>query len=225
VLVFAVIGVVGLLLGASGGGHGGGSGGHASGGPSGSSSSANIGHVSNAPAAAAVAACNWVISPDGPPALTGKPVLEDGLGSYTAAIYVDGRVARTCVSNGQHTATGVATNDRTLSFEPAPGPDQLGSPSGDGGRAPGFAGANQEEHVQGRAGTAISTVEFEFKDRNAVKATVQNGWYFAWWPGDTWPTSVTTTAGTRRTTSPMGVKACLAKPSGCVFAEPNLTQG
>jgi hypothetical protein len=224
VLVLAVIAVVGLFLGASGGGHGGGSGGHASGGPSGSSSSANIGYVSNAPPAAAVAACNWLINRNGPPTLAGKPVLEDGLGTYTAAIYVDGRVARTCISNGQHTATSVATNNMPLGFEPAPGPNQLGSPSGGGGPAPGFAGASEEENVQGRAGSAISTVKFKFKDRSAVKATVQNGWYFAWWPGDTSPTSVTTTAGTTRFTSPMSVAACEAQPSGCVFAKPNLPQ-
>jgi hypothetical protein len=221
VFVLAVIAVAGLLIGASGGAHGGGSGGYASGRPSGSSSSANIGHASNAPAA--VAACNWLIRPNGPPTLTGKPVLEDGLGRYTATIYVDGRVARTCASNGQHTATSVTTNNIPLGFEPALGPDQLGSPSGGGSHAPGFAGSSQEENVQGRAGSAISAVEFEFKNRSAVKATVQNGWYFAWWPRDTWPTTVTTTAGTTRITSPMDVTACQAKPSGCVFAEPNST--
>ena len=218
VLVLAALGVVGLLLGASGGGHGGGSSGHASGGPSGASSSANIGHVSNAPAATAVAACNWLISRNGPPAFAGKPVLVDGLGSYTAAIYVNGREARTCISTGQHTATSVATSP--LSLDPAPGPDQLGSPSGGGGRAPGFAGASQEENVQGRAGSAVSAVEFEFQDRSAVKATVQDGWYFAWWPGDSQPASVTTTIGTTRITSPMGGAACRAQPSRCVFAEP-----
>jgi hypothetical protein len=220
VLALAVLAVLGLLLGASGGGHGGGSGGQATGGPSGSSSFANIGHATNAPAAAAVAACNWLVSRNGPPAFAGKPVLVDGLGRYTAAIYVSGREERTCISNGQHMATSVATNNRTLSFEPAPGPDQLGSPSGAGGRASGFAGANQEENVQGQAGSAISAVEFRFKSRSAVKATVRNGWYFAWWPGNTWPTSVTTTTGITRITSPMGVAACQAQPSRCVFAEP-----
>ena len=41
---------------------------------------------SSAAVAAATAACNWLNNPSGPPVLTGKPVLTDGRGSYTAAI-------------------------------------------------------------------------------------------------------------------------------------------
>ena len=227
-LVLAAIGVTALLPGVAGGGHGGGSGGRASHHSSGPAP-ANFGHLSNGPSAAAVASatasCNWLIRRGGPPTLTGKPLLIDSDGRFIAEIYVDGRVEHTCVSNGQHTDTSVATDNRILGFEPAPGPDQLGWPSGDGGRAPDFSGADQEENVQGRAGSRISAVEFEFADRSAVKATVQNGWYFAWWPGDAWPTTVTTTTGTKKTTSPVEIKACRAKPSRCVFTQPTRSHG
>jgi hypothetical protein len=182
---------------------------------------------SAAAVAAATAACNWVDAPNGPPALTGTPVLTDGRGSYTAAIYVSGDVTHTCISNGQHTATGIATDDGvTLRLHAAPGPDQLGDPSGGGGSAPGFrasdgsTSSNQEEDVHGLAGSDVSAVTFAFADGSTVQATVQNGWYFAWWPSDSWPTTVQVTTGSGTRTSPMSAGACRSQATGCVFAEP-----
>lgn len=179
--------------------------------------------VPSAPSAAAVAAatatCNWVNDRNGPPILSGTPVLTDGRGSYTAAIYVDGHVANICISNGQHQATGITTNTRILSFEAAPGPDQLGNPSGGGGSAPGFPGSSgQEMDVQGLAGSDVSAVTFKFADGSTVGATVQNGWYFAWWPGERWPSSVRVTTSTGTLTSPMSVAACRSETTKCVFA-------
>ena len=171
---------------------------------------------SPAAVAAATAACNWVNDRNGPPILSGTPVLTDGRGSYTAAIYVNGRVAHICISNGEHEGTGIAMNDRILSVEAAPGPDQLGNPSGGGSHAPGFPGSSgQESDAQGLAGKDVSAVTFEFADKSAVEATVQNGWYFAWWPGASWPTSVRVTTSTGTLTSPM---ACTPEMTGCVFA-------
>lgn len=179
--------------------------------------------VPSAPSAAAVAAataaCNWVNDRDGPPILSGTPVLTDGRGSYTAAIYVEGHETDTCISNGQHEATGITTDGRILSSEAAPRPDQLTYPSGDGGSAPGFPGSsNQETDVYGRAGSNVSAVTFELADGRAVEATVQNGWYFAWWPGEGWPRSVRVTTSTGTYTSPMSVAACMSGKTSCVFA-------
>jgi hypothetical protein len=179
---------------------------------------------SAASVAAATASCNWVNAPNGPPILTGTPALADGRGSYTAAIYVNGHVAYICISNGQHTGTGLTSNSRVLSFEAAPGPDQLGDPSGGGGSALGFpasdaaTSSNQEQDVQGLAGSDVSAVTFAFADGSTVAATVQNGWYFAWWPGDGWPTTVQVTTGSGTHTSPMAVAACVSQATGCVFA-------
>ncbi|MFZ1993965.1 MAG: hypothetical protein WAU75_07640 [Solirubrobacteraceae bacterium] len=191
--------------------------------------------VPSAPSAAAVAAataaCNWVNElndRNGPPILSGTPVLTDGRGSYTAAIYVDGHVAHICISNGHHEATGITTNPRILSVEAAPGADQLGNPSGGGGSAPGFPGSSgQEQDVQGLAGSDVSAVTFEFADGRTVEATVQNGWYFAWWPGDSWPSSVRVTTSTGTLTSSMSVAACVSETTSCVFAgwKPNRPSG
>lgn len=179
--------------------------------------------VPSAPSAAAVAtataACNWVNDRNGPPILTGTPVLTDGRGTYTAAIYVDGHVAHICISNGQHEATGIETNGRILSVGAAPDPNQLGNPSGGGGSAPGFPGSSgQEQDVEGLAGSDVSAVTFKFADGSTVEASVQNGWYFAWWPGNSWPSSVRVTTSTGTRTSPMSGAACMSETTRCVFA-------
>jgi hypothetical protein len=174
--------------------------------------------------AAATTSCNWLHDLNGPPILTGTPILTDGRGSYTAAIYVKGHTAHICISDGQHTATSLEMNNMSLHFDAKPGPDQLGDPSGSGGSAPGFPGStgsttsNQYEDVKGLAGRDVSAVTFEFAHGSSVKATVQNGWYFAWWPGDRWPSSVRVGTNTGTRTSPMSVATCMSKSTGCVFA-------
>jgi hypothetical protein len=61
----------------------------------------------------------------------------------------------------------------------------------------------QLAYAFGRAGTAISAVTFNFASGKTVKATVENGWYFAWWPWSSSPSSaqVVTTSG--RATIPL----------------------
>jgi hypothetical protein len=179
---------------------------------------------SAAAVAAAAAACNWEHDETGPPILTGTPVLTEGRGSYTAAIYVNGQVDHVCISNGQHSDVSLAMDRMPLFYDAAPGPDQLGDPSGFGGAGGGFPGPTKStasrgaKTVSGLAGSDVSAVTFEFATGPAVEATVQNGWYFAWWPGDSWPTSVQVTTGSATLTSSMAVAACLSEASGCVFA-------
>jgi hypothetical protein len=117
--------------------------------------------------------------------------------------------------------------NESLLFDAAPSPDQLGNASGDGGGAPGFPGSTASpgsdgyEDVHGLAGSNVTAVTFEFADGSSVEATIQNGWYFAWWPGDSWPSTVQVTADSQTTTSPMSVADCLAQTTGCVFAGRN----
>lgn len=53
----------------------------------------------------------------------------------------------------------------------------------------------------GRAGAGVTQVMFELPHRPAVKATVEHGWYFAWWPWTVWPSTarVTNESGVART--------------------------
>jgi hypothetical protein len=80
----------------------------------------------------------------------------------------------------------------------------------------------------GQAGADVSAALFSFANGQTVTATVENGWYFAWWPWTTYPTSVqvTTSSGTASspmTTSGAGVEqkaspACQPGTTDCVFA-------
>jgi hypothetical protein len=73
-----------------------------------------------------------------------------------------------------------------------------------------------ESNAFGMAGSDVSAVTFGFADGVTVYATVQNGWYFAWWPSLDYPSSVlvTTTDGT--VSSPMMPTGANQRP-GCTF--------
>jgi hypothetical protein len=160
-------------------------------------------------------------------AIGGRPVLIDARGRYTALVSVAGDVLSICISAGSH-ATGVGGSN--LSFDAKPGPDQLGLFSGGGGSAPGFAGASGEEHLVGMAGSDVTGVKFVFANGVTVVATVQNGWYFAWWPYQrnprrgilppaSDPTSVEATTNSGKTlTSSLLAKRCHPGQPGCLFA-------
>jgi hypothetical protein len=90
-----------------------------------------------------------------------------------------------------------------------------------------LTGGGYGEHILGQAGSSISAVTFAFANGETVAATVQNGWYFAWWPWLTDPTSVQVTTSSGAVTSPMRestvgaddpAPACTPGSSGCVFA-------
>jgi hypothetical protein len=78
--------------------------------------------------------------------------------------------------------------------------------------------------VYGRAGSNITAVSFVVYGSLKVQATVENGWYFAWWPGAPWwpgrwaTTSVNATTRSGKTiSSSMAGHTCAGKP-GCLFA-------
>jgi hypothetical protein len=207
--------------------------------------------------AAAVAACNRIDSwthYSGTPMLTGQPVLTDARGKYVAAIYVSGQSVNWCISDGRNNAS--STGGGTLDSYTAPGPDQLGLPTGGGASAPGFPGANPnrplppevrtamqanpqlksnpsllakqeaarqhvidqgvETNLVGLAGGNLAAVTFVFANGETVDATIQNDWYFVWWPNIDRPASVqiTTTSGST-ISSQMN---CQPGTNSCVFA-------
>jgi hypothetical protein len=93
-----------------------------------------------------------------------------------------------------------------------------------------LGGGGYGPSVLGRAGTDVSAVSLAFANGDTVDATVQNGWYFAWWPWLSAPTSVTITTSAGTTTSPVTVTAsdsprqtvvpgCRPGTAGCVFAD------
>lgn len=73
-----------------------------------------------------------------------------------------------------------------------------------------------ESNIVGRAGNTIATATFAFANGKTVTATVQNGWYFAWWPNIEQPTSVrVTTRDGKAITSQLD---CKSGVNSCVFA-------
>lgn len=188
------------------------------------------------------------------PHFAGQPVLTDARGKYVAAIYARFPSTYVCISDGKLTAT-LTGGFNTLSFYAAPGPNQLGLPTGLGGHAPGFPGSNPhqqlpprlraamqadpqfkhnpallakveaarqqgldqgvESNLSGLAGKSIASVTLVFGTAT-VDATVENGWYFAWWPNIDYPTSVQVTTRSGSTiTSKMN---CKSASRSCVFA-------
>jgi hypothetical protein len=175
--------------------------------------------------ATAISKC-YKDGPNGTP--LGQPVLAETRGKSTAAIYViDGTVSM-CLYDSAHSAV---STDGMGPFGVAPGPDKLSLPYGvtggssGSGRLPRWLfqalrrrpdtratllafreyqdGDGYGYWVLGRAGSDVSAVTFAFARHETVTATVQNGWYFAWWPWTSDPTSAAITTSTGTATSPM----------------------
>ena len=186
------------------------------------------------------------------------PILTEVHGSSTALLNVtDGRVDL-CVLGGDQKNLHAFFVFHIENYGPVrdtPGADQLSVPyAGDngvgGGRvAPSLKGVpaglrhlrmgslGYPEYMQGggygpyalgQAGSDVSAVTFTFADGNTVAATVKNGWYFAWWPWLSTPTSVTVTTSSGTTTSPVTsstglrvavIAGCQPGSSGCVFVK------
>jgi hypothetical protein len=184
----------------------------------------------------------------------GQPVLSEARSVSTAAVYVVADSVYMCLYDS---ALPALANRSLGPLRSPPGPDQLGTPygvAGGGGRAKlprklfqtlkggprtraamlalrDFdAGDGYGFWAVGQAGSDVSGVTFGFAGGKTVVATLQNGWYFAWWPWTTEPTSATVTTSSGAVTSPMGASphdglgqrpypACEPGSSGCVFVK------
>jgi len=166
---------------------------------------------------------------DWPLLTAGQAVVSEARGRYTAAVYYPAAVydpagtqVFACITNG---SGGTASQSSGFGQRgiPKPGADQITDVGGGTGGAPGFGGGDPNQPppqsgqagsmrsaVQvtgvesddfGMAGSDVSAVTFDFAGGATVDATVQNGWYFAWWPMLDDPASVqiTTTSGQTQT--------------------------
>ncbi len=71
--------------------------------------------------------------------------------------------------------------------------------------------------IEGQAGSGVSAVTLNLSDGSTVQATVQNGWFAAWWPGnaDAPTASLTTATGTITATLPAAdLPSCPPSPGG-----------
>jgi hypothetical protein len=182
------------------------------------------------------------------------PVLSEARGRSTAAVFLVAGSAYMCLYN----AALPDVEERSLGpLHAAPGPDRLSLPygvyaGGGFGKLPAkllkalkqrplkrstmlalsrfHRGAGTGSWAVGRVGSGVKAVTFAFAGRRPVLASVQNGWYFAWWPWLAEPSSVTITASGETETSPMAASphdgfgnrpypACTPGTNGCVFVK------
>ena len=204
--------------------------------------------------AVAIAVRKCYRSPGSTGVVFDRPVLSETRGRSTAVVFVVDGSAYMCLYN----AVLPDVEERSLGpLHAAPGPDRLSLPYGEyagggygklpkklfkalkqhpGKRSTGLAlnnfdrGAGRGFWAVGRAGNRISSVIFGFAGHKPVVASIQNGWYFAWWPWAAEPTSATITTSNGAATSPMGgsprdglgirpYPACAPGARGCVFVK------
>lgn len=188
-------------------------------------------------------------------AFSRQPVLAEERGTSTALLEVSDGKLYSCLVIGaplSHRAPWHVNVAQHGAVSAAPAADQISAPyarqSGVGwGNLPApkfrFDHATQAQiyeflarhvgggygpYVVGRAGSAITAVSFAFANGHTVSATVEGGWYFAWWPWTSRATTVSVTAasGTRRSpvttprsTRPFLAPACQPGTAGCVFSK------
>jgi hypothetical protein len=121
---------------------------------------------------AAQASCESGHSPT-----AGLPLmLADTRGPFTFSIYGDNETSSTCIKGPSFTA--VATSESSMPVSVPAGQILLSS-------AHPPSHANQPySFADGRTGDGVSGVTLLLSDGTTVQATVGNGWFLAWWPGD-----------------------------------------
>lgn len=124
----------------------------------------------------------------------GVPVLTDIRGPYTSSIYANGS---TCLEGNGITISASANAGR--SAIPA---GQIALNGAGQAQADGHA----LTMVDGRIGARVRSVTITRSNGSSVRATVEHGWYLAWWPGTAGALTaiVTTSTGTSTQSFPRG---------------------
>jgi hypothetical protein len=126
----------------------------------------------------------------------GIPVLSDSRGPYTASIYDNSTTDAICLSGDGVSMSSTSTTTAPVSV--AAGQIQFR-----GGGMRDSAG-DALTMLDGRTGAGVTAVTIDLSDGSSVEATVADGWYLAWWPGNVTATNakVTTASGTDTITVP-----------------------
>jgi hypothetical protein len=107
-------------------------------------------------------------------------LLEERRGDFTSMIASFGDQTAFCIVNGHDeglldSMTGLPTD---VTQQPATGLTQAVS----GGRVDGPADARQQ-YATGRAAPDVTDISFTLDDGRVVDASLEDGWFAAWWPG------------------------------------------
>jgi hypothetical protein len=139
------------------------------------------------------------------------PVLTDTRGPFTFVIYSGAHGSNgTCISSPSFTSLSTRSGDGALAPPAGKITAYFQAHTSHGGDAYSF--------VEGHTGAGVTAAALGLSDGSQVRATTQNGWLVAWWPGSAQVTSaqVTTASGTTTqhldTTPPVG--NCPQPPAG-----------
>jgi hypothetical protein len=133
--------------------------------------------------------------------------LTDTRGPFTFMVYANNRTSDVCITGPSFTSVSGWISARPQTVPPGHVDLTTDHTTDRGGTAYSFA--------DGRAGGDVSAATLTLDDGSLVQATVQNGWFVAWWPSAHQVLSATlTTPGGRRTQkfraagSPCNAKLC-----------------
>ena len=129
--------------------------------------------------------------------IQGLPLkLTDTRGPFTFEIYADDQSDAICITGPSFTHTEGMSSSAPFNL-PA---DQIELNGSHTAAATGAA----YWFADGRTGSDVTGVTFNLSDGTHVQATVQNGWFVAWWPGDAGIENATlnTGSGTQTQTFP-----------------------
>jgi hypothetical protein len=153
------------------------------------------------------------------------PVLSDTRGPFTWVILANGDASSyaSCI-----TGPSLTTVSADSLVSPSTGGGVDGSSSGTGSSVPaGQIRLYSSSHAstsndasysfaEGRVGNGVTDATLVLSDGTHVEATIQNGWFAAWWPGDRTVSSalVTTASGTTTEQIPASASSCPQPPAG-----------
>jgi hypothetical protein len=152
-----------------------------------------------------------------------QPVLSDTRGPFTWVILANGNASSyaSCI-----TGPSLTTVSANSSASPSTAAGANGSGTGSSVPA-GQIRLSSSSHAstsngasysfaEGRVGNGVTDATLVLSDGTHVKATIQNGWFAAWWPGDRPVSSalVTTAAGTTTEQIPANAISCPQPPTG-----------
>jgi hypothetical protein len=128
-----------------------------------------------------------------------RPAIADTRGPYTFVVLAGTDGAASCLTGPDPAwidGTGMMSEPpgAGLPAAPADGIVELGN-----GYTPVDGGGRGFSYAYGRAGAGVKAVRWVLRDRTRVTASVANGWYVVWWPGNRPAAAVDVVAGGRTT--------------------------
>lgn len=111
-----------------------------------------------------------------PPAASGSVVIGEQRGSTTSVFMADGRTAGICIGTTHSQFAGIMPL-----VEHPTAPLAVDNAQAGGSGAPGEAGARL---AFGRVASVVASVQVRTSDGRDVVASVEGGYFFAWWPSD-----------------------------------------